>query len=61
MQNRIVEVGERMMIRCEGGPTTWRAANYPPPGEVALDDGIYVLIDDGPPDAWAYEFVAERG
>lgn len=49
------------MIRCEGGPTTWRAATYPPPGEFVVDDGVYVLIDDGSPDQWAYEFVAEHG
>lgn len=50
-----------MMIRCEGGPTAWRAATYPPPGEFVVDDGIYVLIDDGPANLWAYEFVPQRG
>jgi hypothetical protein len=49
-----------MMIRCEGGPNAWRAASFPPPGEFEVADGIYVLIDDGPPAQWAYEFVAER-
>lgn len=49
------------MIRCEGGPTTWRAATYPPPGDFAVDDGVDVLIDDGSPDQWADEFVAEWG
>jgi hypothetical protein len=49
-----------MMIRCVGGPTPWRAATFPAPVEVDVDDGVYVLVDDGPPEAWAYEFVADR-
>jgi hypothetical protein len=55
-----VETGDRMMIRCVGGPTAWRATTFPPPVEVVVDDGVYVLVDDGPAEAWAYEFVADR-
>lgn len=59
VQTRAVQTGERMMIRCEGGPTAWRAATYPPPGEFVVDDGIYVLIDDGTAESWSYEFVPD--
>lgn len=47
-----------MMLPCEGGPVGWRLATFPPPLEIALDDGVYVLVDDGPPGQWTYEFVA---
>jgi hypothetical protein len=57
-QTRIVEEGERMMIRCEGGPTAWRATAFPPPTVIESADGLYVLVDDGPPEDWSYEFVS---
>jgi hypothetical protein len=57
----IVQTGERMMIGCVGGPNAWRAVSYPPPGEFEVEDGVYVLIDDGPPEGWAYEFVSQPG
>lgn len=46
-----------MLIWCEGGPSMGRAVTYPPPIEIDLDDGVYVLIDDGPPEMWRYSFV----
>jgi len=49
--------GERMLLPCVGGPTSWHAASYPPPLEFETDDGVYVLIDDGIADQWSYEFV----
>lgn len=52
-----VEVGERMLIWCEGGPAMCRAVSYPPPLEVEVGDGIYVLVDEGAVDQWHYEFV----
>ncbi len=52
-----VEPGERMLIRCEGGPSMSRLVRYPPPVEVEEDTGLYVLVDDGPPEAWWYTFV----
>ena len=49
--------GERMLLPCAGGPTSWRAATFPPPLEFETDGGMYVLLDDGAPDGWSYEFV----
>ena len=45
------------MIPCRGGPTGWRTATFPPPPEVEVEMGVYVLVDDGPPEYWMYEFV----
>lgn len=52
-----LEEGDRMLIACEGGPSTSRLDNFPPLLEVAEDDGVYVLVDDGPRDGWRYVFV----
>ena len=52
--------GEPMMIPCRGGPTGWRTATFPPPLEVVVDMGVYVLVDDGRPGQWMYEFVDVR-
>jgi len=49
--------GEPMMIPCRGGPTGWRTATFPPPLEVEINAGVYVLVDDGQPECWMYEFV----
>ena len=57
-QTRRMDVGEQMMIPCRGGPTGWRTATFPPPLEVEAGDGLFVLVDDGPPEHWMYEFVA---
>jgi hypothetical protein len=54
-----VETGDRMLIWCEGGPSLGRAVHFPPPFEIAVEDGMYVLVDDGSPDQWRYEFVSE--
>ena len=53
----VVESGDRMLIWCEGGPSIGRAVLYPPPLELEADDGMYVLVDDGPPEQWQYVFV----
>ena len=45
------------MIPCRGGPTGWRTATFPPPLEFEVAAGVYVLVDDGPPECWMYEFV----
>jgi len=50
--------GERMLIRCEGGPSTSRLERFPPPVEIEERDGTYVLDDDGPTEQWRYLFVA---
>ena len=47
-----------MLPWCEGGPAISRAEPFPPPFEVAVDGGTYVLIDDGPPEHWHDAFVA---
>jgi len=52
-----MEVGDRMLIWCDGGPSMCRAVVYPPPTEIDIDDGLYVLVDDGAIDGWCYEFV----
>jgi hypothetical protein len=49
--------GERIFVWCAGGPAVGRAVQFPPPLEIAVDGGIYVLVDDGPPEHWRYEFV----
>ena len=48
-----------MLLWCEGGPSLGRAVHFPPPFEIAVDGGMYVLVDDGPPEAWRYQFVSE--
>jgi hypothetical protein len=55
-----MEPGERMLIPCHGGgPCISRLTDYPPPLELAERGGVYVLVDDGPPEAWSYEWVPE--
>ncbi len=54
-----MEPGERMLLWCDGGPAISRLARFPPPLEVAVDGGVYVLVDDGPPQQWHYEFVPD--
>ena len=46
-----------MLIPCVGGPSSSRLVRYPPPLEVPEETGLYVLVDDGPPERWTYEFV----
>ena len=54
-----MEDGERMLIPCHGGPAIARAVRFPPPLEIEAVGGAYVLVDDGPPEHWSYEFVVE--
>jgi hypothetical protein len=49
-----------MLIRCEGGPSISRLVRYPPPLEVEERGGVYVLVDDGPPHEWWYDFVPDE-
>lgn len=49
-----------MFIPCEGGPSTSRLEQYPPPLEIEEHEGTYVLVDDGPLDKWRYVFVPRR-
>jgi len=55
-----MQPGERMLIRCEGGPSTSRLERFPPPLEIEERGGTYVLDDDGPPEQWQYVFVANE-
>ena len=52
-----IDVGERLFIRCEGGPCRSRLEDFPPLLEIAETDGLYVLEDDGPPHDWCYVFI----
>lgn len=49
--------GDRVFIRCEGGPCLSRLVTVPPPVEIQERGGMYVLDDDGSPDEWSYFFV----
>ena len=46
-----------MLIPCTGGRDLSRLVRYPPPLEIEERTGTYVLVDDGPPELWRYEFV----
>ena len=55
---RDFEPGQRMLIPCNGGPAMSRLTTYPPPLEVPVEHGVYVLDDDADdPAEWRYEFV----
>lgn len=47
-----------MLLWCDGGPNLGRATVFPPPLEFDAEGGIYVLVDDGPPEQWHYAFVS---
>ena len=56
-----MEQGDRMLLWCDGGPSVGRATTHPPPLEIPVEGGTYVLVDDGPVEAWHYMFVDETG
>lgn len=56
----MIEPGNRMLILCTGDPAMARAAQYPPPLEIEERDGTYVLVDDGPPETWRYDWVPHQ-
>ncbi len=47
-----------MFLWCAGGPSIARATVYPPPSEIEVTGGTYVLVDDVPVAHWHYEFIA---
>jgi len=49
--------GDQFFIRCRGGPCMSRLETFPPRLEIPERGGTYVLVDDGPVESWAYEFV----
>ena len=57
----ILRPGDRLLIPCEGGPSTSRLEAFPPRLEVDEHEGAYVLVDDGPRDQWRYVFVPRAG
>ena len=59
-ESRPPEPGERMLLPCDGGPSISRLVKFPPPLEIDERDGMYVLVDDGPPTMWSYTFVAHE-
>jgi len=46
-----------MLLWCRGGPSVGRATTSPPPFEIGVEGGTYVLVDDGPLEEWHYSFV----
>jgi len=46
-----------MLVWCDGESSVARTVEYPPPPEIAVDQGLHVSIDRGPPETWRYEFV----
>ena len=56
----VIEEGDRMLIPCKGGPSISRLVRYPPPFEIDVKEGTYVLVDDGAPESWLYDFVPRR-
>ncbi len=56
----VLDVGDRMLVACEGGPSSSRIEAFPPRLEVVEADGLYVLVDDGPRESWRYVFVPRR-
>lgn len=57
--NQGVDVGQRMLIRCEGGLCLSRLVHFPPPLEIEERGGVYVLVDDGPKHRWYYQFIPD--
>jgi hypothetical protein len=55
-----LQPGDRFFVLCEGGPSMTRLEAFPPRLEVEEDDGVYVLVDDGPRDEWRYVFVPRK-
>jgi hypothetical protein len=49
--------GDRMYIRCEGGPSNSRLEAFPPRLEIDESGGMYTLIDVGAREDWYYIFV----
>ncbi len=51
------QAGDRLFVRCEGGPCLSRLVSFPPPLEIEERGGMYVLDDDGSQAEWRYFFV----
>ena len=53
----VLAEGDRLFIACDGGPSISRHEVFPPRLEIEERDGTYVLLDQGPRDAWRYIFL----
>ncbi len=51
--------GERLLIRCEGGPSVSRLVHYPPPLEIEEGTGIYVLDEGYDNEDWVYVWITD--
>ena len=56
-----LEPGDRVFIRCDGGPGLSRLEVFPPSLELNEPGGTYVLADDGPPHDWIYHWMVNLG
>lgn len=56
-----MQLGDEMMIWCDGGRSSLKRQTYPPDLEIVEGDGTYVLHDEGPATAWRYVFVSASG
>jgi len=57
LRNSPPQRGDRIFIRCEGGPCLSRLETFPPRIEIQEKSGLYILVDDSPTEAWIYQFV----
>ena len=53
----VMRPGDRLLVRCEGGPCQSRLERFPPQLEIDERGGMYVLIDEGDPANWRYLFI----
>ena len=56
-----MRAGDRLFIRCDGGPCLSRLEIFPPRLEIEEQSGSYVLVDEGPLHEWSYLFVSRTG
>jgi hypothetical protein len=52
-----IRAGDRLFVRCEGGPCVSRLERFPPRLEIDERGGLYVLVDEGEPEDRRYLFV----
>jgi hypothetical protein len=57
----VLEAGDRLLVPCQGGPSISRLELFPPRLEIEEDDGMYVLVDEGPRAQWTYVFIPREG
>lgn len=50
-------VGDRLLVRCDGGSNLSRLEEFPPRLEIDEPGGTYVLTDDDAPHNWVYVWI----